>query len=148
MAEKVVSEEVAASVAVEAMSEKAGASSWGTTCVGLCPESGADTDPGIVGYIAMEPSFLKKCWSPWKFLVSICSLSSNPLRTGWWLGRFTGEAVVTERTSLSVSSVDMCVKMSLSGSSVLLLSTVLSLGPGITKKTKTMLHIFSNLLES
>ncbi len=71
--ENVVSGEVAAAVAVVAMSEKAGASSWGTSCVTGSPTSEADTEPGMVEYAPTEPSLLKKCWSPWKSLVSRCS---------------------------------------------------------------------------
>lgn len=121
----VVSGEVAAAVAVVAMSEKAGASSWGTSWVIGCPASKADTEPGMVEYAATEPSLLKKCSSPWKSLVSRCSWSSRPLKTGWWLGIFTGETVVTVWTSLSLSSVDE----SLSGSNVLLVMLLISFGP-------------------
>lgn len=129
--ENVVSGEVAATVAAVAMSEKAGASSWGTSWVTGSLASDIDTEPGMVGYAATEPSLLKKCWSPWKFLVSRCSWSSMPLRTGWWLGMFTGEAVVTEWSSLSVSCVDDCVNrtLGLSGSSVLLSMPLPSFGP-------------------
>lgn len=127
--ENVVSGEVAARVAVVAMSENAGASSWGTSWVEGSPTSEADTEPGMVGYAATEPSLLKKCWSPWKSLVSRCSWSSRPLRTGRWLGTFTGETVVTKWTSLSVSCVGECVKRSLSGSSVLLLMPLISFTP-------------------
>lgn len=119
--ENVVNGDVAAAVAVVAMSEKAGASSWGTSWVTVSPAFSADIEPGMVGYASTEPSFLKKCWSPWKSLVSRCSWSIRPLRTGWWLGMLTGEAVVTAWTSLSVSCVDECVIRSLPGPSVLLL---------------------------
>ena len=121
--ENVVSGVVAAAVAVVAMSEKAGASSWGTSWVTEPP--GSDTEPGTVEYAATEPSLLKKCWSPWKSLVSRCSWSSMPLKTGWWFGMFTGGTVVTAWTSLSVSIVDV----SLSGYMALLLTPRLSLGP-------------------
>lgn len=101
----VVSGEVAAAVAVVATSEKAGASSWGTSWVTGSLASEADTEPGIVEYPATEPSLLKKCWSPSKFLVSRCSWSSRLLKTGWWFGMFTGDTVVTAWSSLSKSGV-------------------------------------------
>lgn len=50
--ENVVSGDVAATVAVEATSEKAGASSWGTSWVTRSAAFGADTEPGMVGYAA------------------------------------------------------------------------------------------------
>lgn len=128
--ENVLSGEVAASVAVVAMSEKAGASSWDTNWVTGSPASDADRAPGLVGYAATEPSLLKKCWSPWKSLVSRCSWTNSPLKTGPWLGMFTGEAVVTEWTSLSVSCDGDCVNrtLDLSGPCCLLMP-MFSFGP-------------------
>lgn len=88
----VVSGEVAAAVAVVAMSENAGASSWGTSTV----TSSLASEPGMVEYAATEPSLLKKCWSPSKFLVSRCSWNCRLLKSGWWFGMFTGDTVVTD----------------------------------------------------
>lgn len=142
VAENVVSGEVAAAVAVVAMSEKAGASSWGTSWVTGSLASEADTEPGMVEYAATEPSLLKKRWSPWKSLVSRCSWSSRLLKTGWWLGIFTGETVVKAWTSLSVSSVDV----SLFVLSVLLLMLLLSFRPE-SKRIEKMV-VLSKILQA
>lgn len=88
----VVSGEVAAAVAVVAMSENAGASSWGTSTV----KGSLASELAMVEYAATEPSLLKKCWSPSKFLVSRCSWNCRPLKSGWWFGMFTGDTVVID----------------------------------------------------
>lgn len=88
----VLSEEVAAAVAVVATSENAGASSWGTSTV----KGSLASELGTVEYAATEPSFLKKCWSPSKFLVSRRSWNCRLLKSGWWFGMFTGETVVMD----------------------------------------------------
>lgn len=97
----VVSGEVAATVAVVAMSEKAGASSWGTSTV----KGSLASEPGTVEYAATEPSLLKKRWSPSKFLVSRRSWNCRFLKSGWWFGMFTGDTVVIDWTSPSKSGV-------------------------------------------
>lgn len=89
----------------------------------------------MVEYPSKEASLLKKCWSPWKSLVSRCSCSSRPLRSARWLGTFIGEAVVAEWTSLSVSCVDKS------------LSLMLSFGAK-SKRKKTNVVVLSKILQA
>lgn len=89
----VVMGDVAATVTVVAMSEKAGASSWGTRreVAEGSPSLGLRAEEGGVGGGC---SSRKKCWSPLKSLVRSDSWKSRPFRWGCRAGSFSGDIVV------------------------------------------------------